>query len=185
MADFASGGFVRASSQSATIARQLDSFASEHKGFMINKNNILLLWGNDEDDINFFSFALREHGYFMESVKSFDECAEFCKNKPPVLLIMRSFLDEPRDGLDFIRKTRTDSSISYFPIIMGWADITHQEKEQGYQEAFDAGANACFGRVFDITDVLEEIKILFNDPTATNVMDRQTIRLQERAKSNK
>jgi DNA-binding response OmpR family regulator len=121
----------------------------------------------------------------MESVKSFDECVEFCKNKLPALLIMRSFVNEPKDGLDFIRKIRMDSSISYFPIIMGWADFTYKTTEQGYQEAFEAGANACFGRVFDITEVLEEVEILFNDPTATHVMDRQTIRMQERAKSNK
>ena len=55
------------------------------------------------------------------------------------------------------------------PIIMGWADIfphgQNQGWEVGYQQAFDAGANACFGRVFDPTDVLEQVKQLMADRT--------------------
>src|SRR5512142_2422504 len=136
---------------------------------MNTQNRILFLWEDDEDFIKMFSLALQEHGYPMQGIKSFDECMESCKSQPPALLIVRSFVNEPRDGLAFIRKIKHDSRVSYFPIIVGWADFTHSQIEQGQQETFGSGANAYFGYPFDITDVLEEIKILLNDPMAKGI----------------
>jgi DNA-binding response OmpR family regulator len=147
---------------------------------MNTQNNILLLWEDDDDFIKMFSSFLQEYGHLMNSVKSFEECVKVCKNESPTLLIVRSFVNEPRDGLEFIRKLRPDSTISYFPIIVGWADITHDEAKEGFQEAFEAGANAYFGRVFDIADVLKEIELLLKDPMATGIIDRQTERFQNR-----
>jgi len=136
------------------------------------QNKILFLWEDDVDFVKMFSLFLQEHGYLMQSFKSFDECVESCKNQRPTLLIIRSFVNEPRDGLEFIRKIRLDSSIPYFPIIVGWADFADYNKEREQQETFASGANAYFGRVFDITDVLKEIEILLNNPRAMRIVDR-------------
>jgi CheY-like chemotaxis protein len=139
---------------------------------MNNKNKILLLWEDDEDLVKVFSLFLHEHSYSTHSVKSFDECVDVCKTDPPTVLIIRSSVNEPRDGLAFLHRLRLDSSISYFPIIVGLAHFNYDIIEHAQKEAFDAGANACFGYPFDITDVLEEIKVLFNDPTAQGIVDR-------------
>jgi CheY-like chemotaxis protein len=136
------------------------------------QNKILFLWEDDVDFITVFSLVLQEHGYSMQSVKSFDECIESCKNQQPKLLIVRSFVNEPRDGLGFIRKIRLDSSVPYFPIMVGWADFADYNKQREQQETFASGANAYFGRVFDITDVLREIDMLLNNPKATEIIDR-------------
>ncbi len=136
------------------------------------QNKILFLWEDDVDFVKMFSLFLQEHGYLMQSVKSFDECAESCKNQRPALLIIRSFVNEPRDGLEFIRKIRLNSSVPYLPIVVGWADFADYNKQQEQKETFASGANAYFGRVFDITDVLREIEMLFNNPKATGIVDR-------------
>ena len=147
---------------------------------MNTENNILLLWEYDDDLIKMFSFFFQEHGLLINSVRSFEQCFEVCRSEPPDLLIVRSFVNEPRDGLEFIRKIRLDSSISYFPIVVAWADVPRDHTGEGYQEAFEAGANAYFGRVFDITDVKQEIELLLRDPMATGIMDRQTKRFQDK-----
>lgn len=107
----------------------------------------------------------------MASVKSFEECAEICKSIPPSLLIVQRFVHESGDGLRFVRLLKSDSSISHIPIIVGWADVSRDNSEHGYEEAFEAGANACFGRVFDIADVLRQIEELLDNPTATGIVD--------------
>jgi CheY-like chemotaxis protein len=149
---------------------------------MNSQTNILLFWGEDEDYAKMLSVYLQKSGYSTTSVKSFHECVKFYESNPPSLLIMRSFIDEPRDGLEFIQRIRQESGISYFPIIVGWADFSYEKREQGYQEFFAAGANACFGSVYDITDVFEEIEVLLKDPRATHLMDRQTRELQKRSR---
>jgi hypothetical protein len=135
-------------------------------------NRILLYWNEDQDMVNMFSFFLGEHGFLMENVESFDACLESCMSRPPILLIINRSLSWPNDGLEHIRSIRSHPAISYFPIIMGQADLGLPGKERGYREGFEAGANACFGQVFDVTDVLALIKRLIDSPTATGLWDR-------------
>jgi DNA-binding response OmpR family regulator len=135
-------------------------------------NRILLWWNEDQDMVNMFSFCLGEHGFLMESVGSFDACLESCMSRPPILLIINRSGNWPNDGLEHIRRIRSHPAISYFPIIMGQADLGLLGKERGYQEAFEAGANACFGQVFDIANVLALVKRLIDHPAATGLWDR-------------
>jgi hypothetical protein len=60
---------------------------------------------------------------------------------------------------------------------MGWADVAssdgqNQGWEVAYQQVFNVGANACFGRVFDITNVLEQVRLLMADRSLTHLIDR-------------
>jgi hypothetical protein len=66
---------------------------------------------------------------------------------------------------------------------MGHVDPPSSRQEEVYQNIYNAGANACFGRVYDITDVLELIEILLKNPTATGLMDRQTLQLRAQSRS--
>jgi len=146
---------------------------------LMSKHRILFFWEDDEDLIKMFSIFLREHEYYVDSVKSFDECIESCEGNAPILLVIQrfindfGFINDLGDGLEFVRKIRSHPNISYFPIIVGWADFPQKDKKQGYGEAFEAGANACFGSVFDTTDVLEQIRLLHNNPMITGLADRQ------------
>jgi hypothetical protein len=74
-----------------------------------------------------------------------------------------------------IKETLT---IPRFPIIFGHVDLVASHREAAHQRIYDAGVNACFGRVYDIADVLELIASLLADPTATGLMDRQSLRLR-------
>ena len=140
----------------------------------MSKNRILLFWEDDQDIIAMFSLYFQEHGYPVEDVKSFDECVEKCKSKTPILLIIQRFMEgySISIGLEYVRKIRENTKINYFPIIVGWADFSHTDKKLGYHEAFEAGANACFGRVFDITEILEQVKLLHANPSLTGLVDR-------------
>ena len=147
------------------------------------KEKVLFLWENDEDIIKMFFVFFQQHGFLTDKVESFDECVEFCKNTPPNVLITCRLRDQPDTILGLIQRLRSDSSIPYIPIIVGYADFTHKEKESGYREMFQAGANACFGYPFDIKDVLEQVKVLAQNPSATNLVDRQSEHLYNKKKS--
>jgi len=140
----------------------------------MSENNILIFWEDDPDLVTMFSIFLQEHGYRVTGVESLDECIKECESKTPIVLIIQCFMEGSTAGLEYIRKIRTHPNIPYFPIIVGWADFPNIDDKHGYSEAFEAGANACFGRVFDITDVLKQVKLLHNDPALTGLIDKQT-----------
>ena len=122
-------------------------------------------------------FVLSTTQFLTDSVESLDECVEFCKNTTPNILITCRLRHHPDTILDLIQRLRSNSSIPYLPIIVGYADFAREEKEVGYQRIFQAGANACFGYPFDIEDVLEQVKVLVRNPHVTNLVDRQPDRL--------
>ena len=142
------------------------------------KEKILFLWEDgDEDIIKMFFLFFQQHGFLTDKVESFDECVEFCKNTPPSILITCRLRHQPNAILDLVKQLRSNASIPYVPIIVGYADFPRKEQEAGYQAIFQAGANACFGYPFDITDVLEIVKILARNSRVTNLVDRQSERL--------
>ena len=142
---------------------------------------ILIVWDDDEDEINIFTQVFERAGYMVQSVRTCDEGIAACLRQPPDILIVPRVIEHQNKGIEFCQRVRAISNLPRFPIIVGYADIGHSKWQEAYQQAYDAGANACFGRVFDITDVLEEITLLLANPTITNVVDRQTLQLSQRA----
>jgi DNA-binding response OmpR family regulator len=146
------------------------------------ENRILIFWDNDKDIVNMFTYFFREHGFFADSVNSFEECLEFCSKTPPSVLIIDRSPFQSGNVLSFVREIRSNSNISYFPIIVGGTNFTINKKADGYTEVFAAGANACFGHVFDITDVLEQVNTLIEDPTTKELVDKQYLQRHGKSK---
>jgi DNA-binding response OmpR family regulator len=148
------------------------------------ESKILIFWDDDKDIVNMFTYFFREHGFFVDSVNSIDECVEFCSKTPPAILIINRSPFQSGNVLSFVKEIRSNPSISYFPIIIGGANFTSDRRVNGYHEGFAAGANACFGHVFDITDVLEQVKILIEDPTTKELVDKQYLHRYGKSKSD-
>jgi len=144
----------------------------------MNSPQRILCVFQDQDDINLFTYFFTNHGFTVQGVCSVEEGLQVCLTDPPDLLITLRLIRTSEDGLRLCQQLRESSTrLSTLPIIIGWADIfphdPNQDWEAAYQQAFDAGANACFGRVFDITDVLEQVRLLLADRTLTHLIDRQ------------
>lgn len=136
--------------------------------------SVLVIW-NDPDFKTLFQFTLERHGYEVFLANSFEQGLTVCRQNQPDLLIMPHYQIDLENGLDFCRKLRTDDVFGKLPIILGFIDHLPREWRQAYKPAFAAGANACFGRVFDISDVLEQVSLLLADPTLTHLPDRQSL----------
>ncbi len=152
----------------------------------MNSSQRILCVLQDQDDINLFTFFFTKHGFAVQGVCSAEEGLQVCLTDPPDLLITLRLIQASEDGLRLCQQLReTSAGASTLPIIMGWADIfphgQNQDWEAGYQQAFHAGANACFGRVFDITDVLKQVKLLTADRTLTHLIDRQRLKWKKRS----
>ncbi len=151
----------------------------------MNSSQRILCVLQDQDDINLFTFFFTSHGFTVQGVCSTEVGLQVCLTDPPDLLITLRLIKTSEDGLRLCQQLRESSTrLATLPIIMGWADIFPHGQAQGweaaYQQAFDAGANACFGRVFDITDVLEQVKLLLADRTLTHLIDRQRLNWKKR-----
>jgi len=156
-----------------------------HSIINMNLPQRILCVFNDPDNTNMFTYFFKNHGFTVQSACSVEEGLQVCLTDPPDLVITLRLIQEPEDGLTLCQKLREASSI---PIIMGWADMVPYDQDQSwevaYQQAFDAGANACFSRVFDIADVLEQIRLLVADKTITHLFDRQHLRRKQRSLAN-
>lgn len=136
---------------------------------------VLIIW-DDPDTRTLLQFALEQNGYDVLLANSFNEGFVLCNQNRPDLLMMPHYKIGLENGLDFCRKLRSDIAFGKLPIIIGFIDHTPREWRQAYEPAFVAGANACFGRVFDISDVIEQVRLLITDPTLTNLPDKQSLK---------
>ena len=139
----------------------------------MSEERILFFWEDDEDLVKVFFLFFQEHGFITEKVESPDECVEACKKIPPHVLVLCCSPHQPSNVLSFIHLLRSDSTIPYIPIIVGYANFAKNEKEAGHHAIFRAGANACFGHPFDLEDILQQVEILIEDPTKTNLVDKK------------
>ena len=135
---------------------------------MDTPRKILCVLG-DQDEVNLFIYFLTPHGFKVQGVTSIEEGLQICLTDPPDLLTVLRIIAKAADGLLMCRRARTASAeLAKMPIILGWADVfrnvENQNWETDYQDAFDAGANACFGRVHNVTDVLEKGNRWLADP---------------------
>ncbi len=132
---------------------------------------------DDTDIVNMFVYVFEKSGYKAQPIKSYAEAFTACMALPPDILILGLLPILQDEALELCRKLRATLTMPRFPIIMGHVGIS-PHREEAYQKIYDAGVNACFGRVYDITDVLNLIATLLADPTATGLMDRQSLRLR-------
>ena len=141
---------------------------------MTEAEKILLLWKDDEDMVKMFSFFFQEHGYFIESVVSDEKCFELCAINPPHVLLINCSFSQPNITLEFVRKFRSYPKIPYVPIVVGNVNFADRKEEDGHMAFFKVGVNACFGHVFDVEDVLKQVKLLIEKPKTVNLVDKNT-----------
>jgi CheY-like chemotaxis protein len=135
---------------------------------------ILVIW-EDIDYQNLFSYFLKELGYIVEIVSSCAEGLSVASNNPPDLLILPRWNQDRNDGFEFCRQIRTKPNVPIFPIIIGLADELDLTPKQCIQKTYEVGANACFSRVFDTSDIAVLIKTLLENPKLNKLADRQTM----------
>jgi CheY-like chemotaxis protein len=116
---------------------------------IMNQISIALAWNDDCDLLLGSRYICRERGYNLQHIPTFDAAKEQWQHQPPTVAIIKRSLTSIDDGLIFCSALRADAHLSRLPIIIGWADMIGQT----FEEAYQAGANGCFGRVFDIAGV--------------------------------
>src|SRR3954453_2503983 len=112
----------------------------------MNQISIALVWDDDRDLLLFSQYICRERGYELQHITSLGAAKEHWKQQLPTVAIIKRSLNTTDDGLAFCSALRADAQLSHLPIIIGWADMVGQT----FEEAYQVGANGCFGRVFDI-----------------------------------
>lgn len=127
----------------------------------------ILIFINDSDFEKMISLFLQERGFSVEISSSPEDCIQKCKGSTPDILLTSRFalINEP--GLQLIQQLRSDTSIPYFPILVGWADVAGGDSD--FHDVFAVGANSAFGYVFDVRKVLKEIHILLENPQSTRI----------------
>lgn len=134
------------------------------------QSTIALIW-DSRDEASLFKFAFEEAGYRMHVFEDANVGYTLCVHHPPDILILKRQLrsvkqklsgrfDTDIDGLELCQRLRAVSGLQRFPIVVGFADIGPGHKEELYQQAYTSGADACFDRVYDISDVISQVKTL-------------------------
>jgi DNA-binding response OmpR family regulator len=134
------------------------------------QSTIALIW-DDRDEASMFKLAFEEAGYRMHVFEDANVGFTMCVHYPPDTLILKRHLQSVKqklsgcfesdiDGLELCQKLRAVSGLQLFPIVVGFADVGTGHKEELYQQAYTSGANACFDRVYDISDVISQVKTL-------------------------
>ena len=139
---------------------------------------ILVIW-EDIDHQNLFSYFLEELGYVVEIVRSCNEGLLVVRNNNPDLLIVPHSNQDRNDGFELCKQIRADPSIPRFPIIIGLVDELDLTPQQCIEQSYEVGANACFGRVFDTSDLAVLINTLLENPNLNKLADRQTMKFAQ------
>lgn len=114
-------------------------------------------------------------GYRWVHVSSVEETLEqLSTNNYDIIITLRDvmFLD---DGIELCRAIRTETKFKHTstPIIIGWIDVGRNSYYEGSKLSILAGANGCFGRVFDMNGVKQMVDTLLDDPTVTDLHDQE------------
>lgn len=122
------------------------------EGYIV-MTTVCVIWTEGyDDDMSLFKTLCKEKGFtfqYFSSVISGYKCIK--DNQPNVVIVKRTVLSQD-DGLVLCRQIRQDEHNSKNPLIAGWADIRGT-----FEEAYLAGANGCFGRVYNIVGVFQMI----------------------------
>lgn len=140
------------------------------------QKTMVIVW--DVSDIKaVLKFFFTEQGYAVQTTSDVDAGYQVCIHQPPtIVIIRRSFPDNQERklnaGLELCQRLRARPTIPRFPIVIGDAANGQKDWRVKFQEAYATGANACFGRIFDIDVVQGMINQLLDDPTLVGLSDR-------------
>jgi CheY-like chemotaxis protein len=133
--------------------------------------SLAFVWNEDRDIIVLTDHICRQRGYTFQPFTTFAGVQKQWQDHPPTVAIIKRSLDSIDDGLAFCRTIRADYQLQRLPLIIGWADMPRQP----FEEAYQAGANGCFGRVFDIGGVFTMVERLARDPTRRQLVDQPVL----------
>jgi len=120
---------------------------------MKGKNETLLIVEDEAHIRKFLRISLEAHGYQVQEARLGEEGLHICVTTPPRLVILDLGLPD-LDGLDFIRRLRTWSTI---PILVLSVRASETEKIQ----ALDAGANDYVTKPCEIAELVSKIEAAF------------------------
>jgi CheY-like chemotaxis protein len=135
---------------------------------MMSAISIGFVWNDDPAMLLVMQYLCHERGYVLQSFTSFPDAKDHWRQHPPTVAIIKRWLTSADDGLVFCRAIRADGDLRHLPVIVGWADM----QQQPFEEAYVAGANGCFGRVFDIAGVFAMVELLAYNPAETHLFDQ-------------
>jgi hypothetical protein len=133
---------------------------------------VCVIWpeGYDEDML-LFKVLCKEKGYTFQYFPSIASGYESINDNQPEVIVIKRFVHLQDDGIDFCKQIRQDESNSRISLIVGWADI-RRDSFGTFEETYSAGANGCFGRVYDIVGVFKMIDSLLENPTLVGLADQ-------------
>jgi CheY-like chemotaxis protein len=130
--------------------------------------SICLIWNDDHEVALLFKFVCQQHVYQLQYYDTIALAYDHLLQDTPQVIVAKRSLTSLDDGIDFCRYSRSHPQLQHIPIIVGWADLG----PDGFERAYQAGANGCFGRVYDIEGIFDEIQALIEDPTRTRLVDQ-------------
>jgi DNA-binding response OmpR family regulator len=133
--------------------------------------SLALIW-DDTDMRILFEFLCKQRTYELQIYHDFRGTVDQLHRITPTVLIIKRSLYAFDDGIDFCRQLRHSKTLAFIPIIIGWADLG----VDAFERAYAAGANGCFGRVYDIEGIFTMISALVHDPSQTRLVDQEMAR---------
>lgn len=111
-----------------------------------------------EDDMNIREieqFALKNSGYDTKGFASGAEFEQQLREKLPDLIILDIMLPD-KDGLEILKKLRTEKSTFRIPVIMVTAKSTELDKVKG----LDLGADDYMTKPFGVMELISRVKAM-------------------------
>ena len=123
----------------------------------------VIIW-TDPETRWLFTAAFKRAGYnpSVDWFNNIEDGLNACIENPPDLLIVQRTVGKQDDGFELCRQLREIESLPYFPIVIGFIDVW-QKWEIGSALGYQAGADLCFGRVFDVVKVVKDISKLLDE----------------------
>jgi DNA-binding NtrC family response regulator len=115
------------------------------------KGTVLILWDDDRSVTTLFSYFFRQNEYNTIVFSKKEELLTVAQNTIHPIIITKTGLLSSEDVSQLTGGTQEEINEGQSSVIVGYAE--GDEREAAYQ----AGASSCFGRVFDIEDILRAV----------------------------
>jgi diguanylate cyclase (GGDEF)-like protein len=113
----------------------------------------ILIVDDHEDNVEVIRARLETRGYQIESAADGEEALERVRNSPPDLILLDVMM--PRiDGMEVVRRIKSDESLPFIPVIMQTALDTVQHKVEG----LDAGADDYVTKPINFAELEARVK---------------------------
>jgi two-component system response regulator len=115
---------------------------------MSEASNVILLVEDNRQDAELLLDALRELGFEYEVALARDgiEAIAFARCSPPPRLVLLDLKMPKVDGIEVIRKLKSDEMTSCIPIVV----FTSSSQERDVRDAYRSGANGYVVKPVDI-----------------------------------